>query len=839
LNLSGYKLTFDDEFNTFSNSPSGNGMTWSTTLNGQGLRSLPSNGEQEFYSDSSVGVNPFSLQNGALTITASPGSNPYGLPNNSGAIDTANGFNQQYGYFEMRAQLPQGKGMWPAFWLLTKGNWPPELDPLEAFGAPNANGEGGSTKMHYGAISHDGSQSAGNWVDTGKDLTAGYHTYGVQWDPSHLTYYVDGQQIAQVNTPSDAHVPMYMIANLAAGGNWPGSTAGETAQMKIDYIRAYSNDSNAKGVALDHVSAPDGHDPGMYGASASNASAGSTPTPSPAPTPAPAPAPAPSGSTTSPSTSGTPSTTGSGSDTLTLHLSEDAWQGDAQFSVTVDGKQLGGAQSVTASHGAGQTQDFTFKGDFGAGTHQVAVKFLNDGWGGTAGTDRNLYVDGAEFNGQHVATSASLMYNGATDSFAVTGSASGSSSNSSSSGTSSGTQTSTGSQGSTSGSTSTASSGTTSGSGADTLTLHLAEDAYQGDAQFTVKVDGKQLGAAQSVTASHGAGQTQDFTFHGDFGAGTHQVAVSFVNDAWGGTAQTDRNLYVAGAEFNGQHIATAATLMSTGATDSFSVSGTASSGSTSAPAQTAGQTGSSTSTTVPADGSSTVTGAAHATPTEARGYVVPDASGTAHGTAGAEDIYATAGGQTLIGGGGDDVFHIGTHTDAHIVTGTSGVTTVSTWAGNYTLASGVDNLEVAGNYAHNITGNGRANYIVGSDANDTIHGGGGNVTIAVGTGANDITGGGQHDTFVFSKAADHDNVIHDFTAGHDLLDLKGAVASTGYSGADAVADHVLSFVANSSGGTNVMVDPDGSGSQAAHTVVTLEHILPSALKAGVDYVWH
>jgi beta-glucanase (GH16 family) len=685
LNLSGYKLTFDDEFNSFSNSPSGSGTNWATTLNGSGLRTLSGNGEQQFYSDSSVGADPFTLQNGELIITASPGANPAGLPNNSGAISTANGFQQQYGYFEMRAQLPQGQGMWPAFWMLKTGDWPPELDALEAFGAPNANGEGGPTKMHYGAISHDGSQSNGGWVDTGVDTTAGYHTYGLQWDPQHVTYYFDGQEIAQVNTPSDANVPMYLIANLAAGANWPGATSGETAQMKIDYIRAYSNDPNAKTVALDQVSAPDAHDPGMYGAAAANAAANSTPTPS---TPASDQTSAPSSSQTS-----TPAATGSGKDTLVLHLSGDAWQGDAQFAVTVDGKSLGAAQGVTASHGAGQTQDFTFHGDFGSGAHQVAVSFLND-WGGSPGTDRNLYVDGAEFNGQHVATTAALMDTGATDTFTVTG-------------------------------------------------------------------------------------------------------------DASSATAQP--------------------------------ASTTPSSGSTAPPASTTTETGSSGS--VP--DTSGAAGTAQATPTDARGYAAPDASGTAHGTAGAEDVYANGAGQTLIGGGGDDVFHIGTHTDATIVAGTSGVTTVATWAANYTLASGVDNVSLDGNYAHNVTGNGRDNYIVGSDANDTIHGGGGNVTIAVGTGANQLTGGGQHDTFVFSKAADHDNVIHDFTSGYDLLDLKGAVASTGYTGTDAVADHVLAFAADGAGGTTITIDPDGSGGQAGHTVVTLEHVLPTALKAGVDYVWH
>ena len=82
--------------------------------------------------------------------------------------------------------------------------------------------------------------------------------------------------------------------------------------------------------------------------------------------------------------------------------------------------------------------------------------------------------------------------------------------------------------------------------------LQLSEDAYQGDAQFTVTVDGKALGAAQSVTASHARGGVQNFAFGQAMAAGTHDVAVSFLNDAWGGTVATDRNLYVNAVDANG-----------------------------------------------------------------------------------------------------------------------------------------------------------------------------------------------------------------------------------------------------------------------------------------------
>src|SRR6266481_1150383 len=201
LDLSGYKLTFDDEFNSFnwnSSGTQGKG-TWQTNFYFGG-RSLSSNGELQTYSDATTGTNPFSISasgdmpgHSELDIQAKPdGKGGF----TSGLITTEPSFTQTYGYFEMKAELPQGKGLWPAFWLLPADkSWPPELDPLEAFGAANASGEGGANKYHFGEISGNGSQSNGNWVTVPGDVTTGYHTYGVKWDPQHLTYFFDGQQM--------------------------------------------------------------------------------------------------------------------------------------------------------------------------------------------------------------------------------------------------------------------------------------------------------------------------------------------------------------------------------------------------------------------------------------------------------------------------------------------------------------------------------------------------------------------------------------------------------------------------------------------------------------------
>ncbi|MFL5255348.1 MAG: carbohydrate-binding domain-containing protein [Rhodopila sp.] len=108
---------------------------------------------------------------------------------------------------------------------------------------------------------------------------------------------------------------------------------------------------------------------------------------------------------------------GTGQNTLALSVSEDAWKGDAQFTVSVDGKQIGGIQTATASHAAGGSQEFDVKGTFGAGQHKATVTFLNDAWGGAPATDRNLYVTAAKIDGTTVPAATLIEHAGGPQSF--------------------------------------------------------------------------------------------------------------------------------------------------------------------------------------------------------------------------------------------------------------------------------------------------------------------------------------------------------------------------------------------------------------------------------------
>ena len=191
-----------------------------------------------------MGVNPFSLNNGVLSITAAPagpGDAPDGLQYTSGIITTYTSFSQTYGLFEIRAKLPAGQGLWPAFWLLPASNqYTSELDALEVLGqAPKT--------AYFTAI---GANQEGAWSSNTQqlqtvDTSAAFHTYAVDWGPREIVFFVDGQKLATSPTPASMNTPMYMLINLAVGGEWswpgpPDSTTPMPATMQIKWVRAHA-----------------------------------------------------------------------------------------------------------------------------------------------------------------------------------------------------------------------------------------------------------------------------------------------------------------------------------------------------------------------------------------------------------------------------------------------------------------------------------------------------------------------------------------------------------------------------------------------------------------------
>ncbi|MDE1157447.1 MAG: family 16 glycosylhydrolase [Neorhizobium sp.] len=259
LDRSHFTQTFSDEFNGLSlydeTTDSG---TWDAKYSWAPDKgaTLTTNGEKQWYINPSYAptaeANPFSVDDGILTITASRTPDDIkdvvnGYDYTSGMLTTHSTFAQTYGYFEIRADMPTDYGTWPAFWLLPEdGSWPPEIDVVEMKGQDPNTVQVTTKSAATGETVID--STAVKVADT-----EGYHTYGMLWDADHITWYFDDVAVAQTDTPDDMNKPMYMITNLAVGGTAGNPTDGleNGAEMKIDYIHAYSLDDASASASND------------------------------------------------------------------------------------------------------------------------------------------------------------------------------------------------------------------------------------------------------------------------------------------------------------------------------------------------------------------------------------------------------------------------------------------------------------------------------------------------------------------------------------------------------------------------------------------------------------
>jgi len=256
IDLTGYTLTFEDNFDRLSlatRSPKGS-ATWFH---------IPPYGAAANYSASKWDSNALSVAGGILSIKAyQDPSGTWRSGNISSVDETGQGFAQRYGYFEVRARMPEsGTGSWPAFWLLsstsinnTTGKKFSEIDIFEWYG---------TTYTHNRAII---SEATHNWapggthgegaefyspttpMPNGAKPWKGYHIYGCQIDPVHITWYIDGIRTNQIPT-SDAAAymtgPYYMMLDYALGGGWPIDKVVNDSTFDIDWVRVYALPASA------------------------------------------------------------------------------------------------------------------------------------------------------------------------------------------------------------------------------------------------------------------------------------------------------------------------------------------------------------------------------------------------------------------------------------------------------------------------------------------------------------------------------------------------------------------------------------------------------------------
>jgi len=222
--------TFDDEF-------TGTGLDtsrWDTSWWDKGAAAGPANPQVETaaYASSHVSVSGGSLRllltGGPITAIA-PNGSAVSYPHTGAMVYTRHIWTQAYGAFEARIYLPPAANgsvaNWPAFWLTSTDV--AEIDVMEGLG-------GGQASWHYHEYS-PATYNTGGYQGSG---WAGWHTYGVQWEPGVVRYYYDGRLVGTV-TQGVSPGAMFMVFDYTTSGAYPGQVL-TSAEMQVDWVRAWT-----------------------------------------------------------------------------------------------------------------------------------------------------------------------------------------------------------------------------------------------------------------------------------------------------------------------------------------------------------------------------------------------------------------------------------------------------------------------------------------------------------------------------------------------------------------------------------------------------------------------
>ena len=252
--LAGWALTWSDEFN----GPDGSAVDatkWIHDVGGNGW----GNQELEYYTDGSENA---VIQAGNLVITATTAgasahtcsySSTKTCAYTSARLLTKGKLSQKYGRIEARIQIPEGQGIWPAFWMLganiDSAGWPAcgEIDIMENIGSePSINH--GSLHMPAAGSTNDSELTGMTALPAAAKLGDAFHTYAIEWSATAIKFYLD-DVLYETQTPQTAtgrtwafDQPFFIILNVAVGGQWPGAPDSTTVfpqTMKVDWVRAY------------------------------------------------------------------------------------------------------------------------------------------------------------------------------------------------------------------------------------------------------------------------------------------------------------------------------------------------------------------------------------------------------------------------------------------------------------------------------------------------------------------------------------------------------------------------------------------------------------------------
>jgi beta-glucanase (GH16 family) len=211
------------------------------------------NGEWQRYTDSSANAY---VNDGCLVIRAIHESDRHGMGQYTSArLNTANKQAWTYGKIAARIQLPHGKGVWPAFWMLGANidenggdtPWPQsgEIDILELYGSRDDGVV--EANIHYaGATGRHANMGAVAYeLDEGR-FADNFHVFELEWTAESLTWFVDGRPFASASIAagefSEFHRDFFILLNIAVGGRAAGSPDSTTdfpLQMYVDWVRVY------------------------------------------------------------------------------------------------------------------------------------------------------------------------------------------------------------------------------------------------------------------------------------------------------------------------------------------------------------------------------------------------------------------------------------------------------------------------------------------------------------------------------------------------------------------------------------------------------------------------
>jgi beta-glucanase (GH16 family) len=190
------------------------------------------------------------MENGKLVIEARR-ERHRGCAYTSARLVSKNRGDWRYGRFEARALIPDGRGTWPAIWMLPTdsrfGVWPRsgEIDIMEHVGYDPHRIHG---TVHTLAYHHKiGTQKGGSTVIPTPSWM--YHLYGVDWSQERIDFHIDhviyhsfkNEGTGYAAWPFDER--FHFVLNIAVGGFWGGAKGIDEnvfpQKMLIDYVRVY------------------------------------------------------------------------------------------------------------------------------------------------------------------------------------------------------------------------------------------------------------------------------------------------------------------------------------------------------------------------------------------------------------------------------------------------------------------------------------------------------------------------------------------------------------------------------------------------------------------------